>query len=228
MSLELSKDDHTKDYAKSIKSLWKIIKNHPYISSSRLLSLEILKYDFVIKLMEPNGFLLPLLLNFQTLGPCNHYVQSNYVAQLCNNFGVRQNGDEYCRLVVVDYWDFRSVKAKKFKVHWLRLHVINLWGLWKMNELLTPLGLWNSTFTIVSLCTWTWLSIYFHNNFIHWKVSHMYKLYIHGRIRKLDIDVNINAFFSRGLLLVALLAFLNVVISKLSPWGSTCVLFHVG
>lgn len=67
--------------------------------------------------MKPNGFLLPSLLNFQTLGPCNHCVQSSYVAQLCNNFGVRQNGDVYCCLVVVDYWDFSSVKAKKFKVH---------------------------------------------------------------------------------------------------------------
>jgi hypothetical protein len=26
----------------------------------------------------------------------------------------------------------------------------------------------------------------------------MYKLYTHGRIRKLDIDVNINAFFFKG------------------------------
>jgi hypothetical protein len=85
MFLELSKDDHTKDDAKSIKSLRKIIKNHPYISSSGLLSLEILEYDFdAFKLMEPNEFLLPPLLNFQTLGPCNHYVQSNYVAQHVN------------------------------------------------------------------------------------------------------------------------------------------------
>jgi len=45
----------------------------------------------------------------------------------------------------------------------------------------------------------------------------MSKLYTHGRIRKLDIDVNINAFFPRGLLLVALQAFPNIVISKLSP-----------
>jgi hypothetical protein len=40
MYLELSKDDHTKDYAKSIRSLRKIIKNHPYISSSKFSSLE--------------------------------------------------------------------------------------------------------------------------------------------------------------------------------------------
>jgi hypothetical protein len=32
MSLEF-KDNHIKDYAKSLRSLWKIIKNHPYISS---------------------------------------------------------------------------------------------------------------------------------------------------------------------------------------------------
>jgi hypothetical protein len=56
----------------------------------------------------------------------------------------------------------------------------------------------------------------------------MYKLYTHGRIRKLNIDVNINAFFSRGLLLVSLLAFPNIVISKLSPRDLTCVLFRVG
>jgi hypothetical protein len=44
MFMEFSRDDHRKDYAKSIKSLRKIIKNHPYTNSSRLL--EILKYDF--------------------------------------------------------------------------------------------------------------------------------------------------------------------------------------
>ncbi len=40
MYLELSKDDHTKDYAKSIRSLRKIIKNHPYTSSAKFSSLE--------------------------------------------------------------------------------------------------------------------------------------------------------------------------------------------
>jgi hypothetical protein len=30
------------------------------------------------------------------------------------------------------------------------------------------------------------------------KFPHMYKLYTHGRIRKLDIDVNMNAFFFKG------------------------------
>ncbi len=40
MFLELSKDDHTKNYAKSIMSLQKIIENHPHISSSKFLSLE--------------------------------------------------------------------------------------------------------------------------------------------------------------------------------------------
>jgi len=41
MSLELSRYDHTKDYAKSIRSLQNIIKNHPYISFSKFLSLKL-------------------------------------------------------------------------------------------------------------------------------------------------------------------------------------------
>jgi len=42
MFLEFSKDDCMKDYAKSMKSLWKVIGNHSYTNnSSKLLSLEI-------------------------------------------------------------------------------------------------------------------------------------------------------------------------------------------
>jgi hypothetical protein len=37
MSLELFKDNRAKDYAKAIKSLQKIIKNHPYTNSSKFL-----------------------------------------------------------------------------------------------------------------------------------------------------------------------------------------------
>jgi hypothetical protein len=40
MSLELSMDDPMKNYAKSIRSLQKIIKKHPYTSSLKFLSLE--------------------------------------------------------------------------------------------------------------------------------------------------------------------------------------------
>ncbi len=35
--LELSKDDHMKGYAKAIKSLQKIIENHPYTNSMKFL-----------------------------------------------------------------------------------------------------------------------------------------------------------------------------------------------
>jgi len=40
MFLKLSKDDRTKDYAKSLKSLQKIIKNHLYIIFKKLSLLE--------------------------------------------------------------------------------------------------------------------------------------------------------------------------------------------
>jgi hypothetical protein len=41
MFLELSRDKNTKDCAKFIKNLWKIIENHPYTSSSKFSSLEL-------------------------------------------------------------------------------------------------------------------------------------------------------------------------------------------
>jgi len=40
VSLELSRDNHTKNYAKSIRSLRKIIQNHPYTNSLKFSSLE--------------------------------------------------------------------------------------------------------------------------------------------------------------------------------------------
>jgi hypothetical protein len=40
MFLELFRDHHMKDYAKSIRSLRKIIKNHPYTNFSKFSSLE--------------------------------------------------------------------------------------------------------------------------------------------------------------------------------------------
>ncbi len=45
----MSKDHHTKDYTKSKRSLWKIIKNHPDISSSRFSLLELEKQCFLTK-----------------------------------------------------------------------------------------------------------------------------------------------------------------------------------
>jgi hypothetical protein len=39
MSLELFRDDHMKDYAKSIRSLRKIIENQPYTNYSKFSSL---------------------------------------------------------------------------------------------------------------------------------------------------------------------------------------------
>jgi hypothetical protein len=41
MFLELSREDNTKDYAKSIRSLRKVIKNHPYTNSSKFSSMEL-------------------------------------------------------------------------------------------------------------------------------------------------------------------------------------------
>jgi hypothetical protein len=50
MSLELFKDNHVKDYVKSIRSLQKIIKNHPYINFSKFLLLEFIEQS-IIKLI---------------------------------------------------------------------------------------------------------------------------------------------------------------------------------
>jgi hypothetical protein len=41
MFLKLSRDKNTKDYAKLIRNLWKIIENHPYTSSLKFSSLEL-------------------------------------------------------------------------------------------------------------------------------------------------------------------------------------------
>ncbi len=46
MSLKLSKDDHTKTYAKSIKSLQKVIKKHLYISSLKFSLVKLLTLFF--------------------------------------------------------------------------------------------------------------------------------------------------------------------------------------
>jgi hypothetical protein len=54
MSLELFRDDHMKDYAKSIRSIQKIIKNHPYISSLKFLSLKFMVFN-PFELHKPLG-----------------------------------------------------------------------------------------------------------------------------------------------------------------------------
>jgi len=46
MSLKLSMDDCTKDYAKSIRSLWEIIEKHPDINPSRFSCPELEKSVF--------------------------------------------------------------------------------------------------------------------------------------------------------------------------------------
>ncbi len=59
------KDDHTKDYAKSIRSSQNIIKNHPYINFLKFLSLKLShvhlhlprqaqKFNILIKLSKDN------------------------------------------------------------------------------------------------------------------------------------------------------------------------------
>ncbi len=65
MFLKFSKDDHTKTYAKSIKSLQKIMKNHPYISSLKLSLVKLLILLFQFTSNSLNSHIA--IINFQNI-----------------------------------------------------------------------------------------------------------------------------------------------------------------
>ncbi len=52
MSLELFRDDYVKNYAKSIRSLRKIVKNHPYTPVLEILVTEIRNFSLFELVMK--------------------------------------------------------------------------------------------------------------------------------------------------------------------------------